>query len=582
MEKLREPLIDIAKKIKWIPSFGLEREIDWLKNMQDWLISKKRYWGLALPIYECDNCHNFEVIGSKEELKQKAVKGWEKFSAKGGSASGGEGHSPHRPWIDEVKIKCSKCGETVSRIPDVGNPWLDAGIVPFSTMKYSADKDYWQKWFPADFICESFPGQFKNWFYSLIVMSTVLEKTNPVKTVFGYALVKDEKGEEMHKSKGNAIWFDIAVEKIGADVMRWMYARQNPVYNLNFSYKSAEEIKKKLLILWNSFVFFQTYVDKNELPVKETTPKTDNLLDKWILSRFNNLLEKTTKNLDKYNIFAAGDIIEDFFINDFSLWYIRRSRQRFQNSENENKKREAVETFYFILLSLIKIISPIMPFLAEEMYQSLRRENMPESIHLYDWPKAEKELINPELEEKMEKVREVVNTALAERIKEKIRVRQPLAKLKIKNRASIYGSEGKEEDEVLFAHQKLKVDNELLDLIKEEINVKEVIFDKKIKKEIELDTKITPKLKEEGQIREITRQIQEMRKKSDLKPHHQATVFMFGSPEINKILAKNKDFILKTARLKDILLKEKTNQMFDLEENIKVADENLWLAIKKN
>ncbi|MBU4204723.1 class I tRNA ligase family protein, partial [Patescibacteria group bacterium] len=196
MEKLRKPLMEATKTIKWIPGFGLERELDWLKNMHDWLISKKRYWGLALPIFECQ-CGNFEVVGSKEELKKLAVAGWEKF----------EGHSPHRPWIDEVKIKCSKCGELVSRISDVGNPWLDAGIVPFSTMGYYQNRDYWKKWFPIELVCESFPGQFKNWFYSIIVMSVVLENISPVKTIFGYASVRDEKGEEMHKSKGNAIWF---------------------------------------------------------------------------------------------------------------------------------------------------------------------------------------------------------------------------------------------------------------------------------------------------------------------------------------------------------------------------------------
>ena len=283
MDKLRKPLMDVAKKIKWIPDFGLERELDWLKNMQDWLISKKRYWGLALPIFECE-CGNFEVIGSKEELKKRAVEGWNEF----------EGQSPHRPWVDKVKIKCSKCGQLVSRILDVGNPWLDAGIVPFSTLKYFSDKKYWQQWFPAEFICESFPGQFKNWFYSLIVMSTVLENQNPAKTIFGFALVRDEKGEEMHKSKGNAIEFKEAAEKIGADVMRWMYVKQNPAYNLNFGFKPAEEIKRKLLTLWNSFLFFQTYADKESLINKAVQPKSKNILDRWIISRLNYLIEEAT------------------------------------------------------------------------------------------------------------------------------------------------------------------------------------------------------------------------------------------------------------------------------------------------
>ncbi len=316
MEKLRERLMKSARKIRWIPSFGLERELDWLKNMQDWLISKKRYWGLALPIYECSKCNNFEVIGSKEELKEKAVEGWGEF----------RGHSPHRPWVDKVKIKCSKCGQILSRIPDVGNPWLDAGIVSFSTIKYFSDKDVWQKWFPIDFICESFPGQFKNWFYSLLVMSQVLEKCPPMKTIFGYATVVDEKGEEMHKSKGNAIWFDEAVEKIGADVMRWMYAKQNPVYNLRFGYRAAEETKRKLLTLWNSYAFFETYVSKKEIPNpkfqipnKSQFSSSKSLLDKWILSRFNSLIRRVTKSLDNYDANRASSAIENFFINDLSF-----------------------------------------------------------------------------------------------------------------------------------------------------------------------------------------------------------------------------------------------------------------------
>ncbi|MDO8638660.1 MAG: class I tRNA ligase family protein, partial [Candidatus Daviesbacteria bacterium] len=230
----RQQMIEVVKNINWMPKWGLDRELDWLKNMHDWLISKKRYWGLALPIWECSKCNNFEVIGGREELKEKAVEGMDKF----------EGHTPHKPWIDEVKIKCSKCGEISLRIPDVGNPWLDAGIVPFSTMS--------EDWFPADFITESFPGQFKNWFYSLIAMSTALAQTNPFKNVLGFASVRDEKGEEMHKSKGNSIEFNEAADKIGVDVMRWVFVTQNPENNLNFGYGVTDMVKRRFyLIFWN-------------------------------------------------------------------------------------------------------------------------------------------------------------------------------------------------------------------------------------------------------------------------------------------------------------------------------------------
>ena len=551
MEKLRKPLMEVAKKIKWIPSFGLERELDWLKNMQDWLISKKRYWGLCLPIYEC-SCGNFEVIGSKEELKERAVEGWEEFS----------GYSPHRPWVDKVKIKCSKCGKKISRIPDVGNPWLDAGIVSFSTMGYFIDKDYWKLWFPSDLICESFPGQFKNWFYSLIVMSTVLENTNPTKTIFGYASVRDEKGEEMHKSKGNAIWFEEAVEKLGAEPMRWMYVKQNPIYNLKFGWKGGKETERKLLTFWNSFIFFQTYVDKNEIPEKLVLPKTNNILDKWIISRLNNLIGKVTRNLDRYNAAVASSVIEKFFIDDLSLWYIRRSRQRFQKPKNKEEKKEAIETLYYVIFNLIKLAAPMMPFLTEEIYQNLKLKNIPESIHLINWPKMDKELINQELEEKMKKVREIVTLTLAERAKVGIKVRQPLQKLKIKN-------------------EKLKMDRQLLELIKDEVNVKEIIFDKKIKNEIELDTKITVSLKEEGIVREIIRNIQEMRKKAGLKPKDKILVQYSGTPDLNKILLKNKKSILEEAKVKNLTLREKSKGVFDVEKEIMVDNKKLWLAIKK-
>jgi len=224
MEELRYEIMDVVGQINWIPAFGLERELDWLRNMDDWMISKKRYWGLALPIYDCPQCGSFEVIGGKDELQELAVSGWEEF----------EGHSPHRPWVDAVKIRCRKCNAEISRIKDVGNPWLDAGIVPFSTLHYLTDHRYWQQWFPADFVTESFPGQFRNWFYSMLVMSTVLEDTAPFKTLFGYATLVAEDGTPMHKSKGNMIVFDEAAERVGSDTMRWLFANHIPEKKSSF------------------------------------------------------------------------------------------------------------------------------------------------------------------------------------------------------------------------------------------------------------------------------------------------------------------------------------------------------------
>jgi isoleucyl-tRNA synthetase len=567
MEKIREPLVNIAKKINWIPEFGLDRELDWLKNMQDWLISKKRYWGLALPIFECEKCKNFEVIGSKEELQKRAIDGWEDF----------EGHSPHKPWIDSVKIKCKKCGEAVSRIKDVGNPWLDAGIVPFSTMGYFSEKNQWKKWFPVELVCESFPGQFKNWFYSLLVMSAVLEETGPVKTIFGYATVHDEKDEPMHKSKGNAIWFDDAAEKSGVDPIRWICAKQNPAENLRFGYNILDEAQKKLLVLYNVYSFFDTYTKGGKTFNEESKLNSNNILDKWILSKIHHLAGVAEFNFDKYNIAKAVFAIEDFFINDLSLWYIRRSRKRFH--ENSPDKEEAINTLYYVLLNFTKIIAPVMPFFAEEMYQTLclnsksqnpnPKSEMPESVHLCDWPNLkENSQTDLELEEGMDEARSLVNLILAERASKFIKVRQPIASVKIKSK-----------------NLKIKNKEELLELIKEETNIKEIIFDSKSpaneKIELELDTKITKELKEEGITREIIRHIQDMRKKAGLKPSDEISVFFFSDEELNKILKDNKQQILKEIKIKDFYFNQETNINFDFKKEAEVDDKKILLSIKK-
>ncbi len=434
MDTLRYEIAEVAKKVeRWIPEWGLDRELDWLKNMSDWCISKKRYWGLALPIWEC-SCGHFIVIGSKDELQQKACEGWEEF----------QGKTPHRPWIDKIKVKCEKCGKLMPRIPDVGNPWLDAGIVPYSTMRppedmhnfyngYPYDKSYWEQWFPADFITECFPGQFRNWFYAILTMSTVLENKPPFKVLLGHALVRDEFGEEMHKSKGNAIWFDDAAEKMGADLMRWMFARHNPVQNLNFGYGPAEEIKRNLLTLWNVYSFFITYANiDNFNPVgKMLTKENLTKLDCWILSRTHSLIKKCVRYYDKYDVASVVKEVEYFF-DDLSNWYLRRNRRRFWKSENDLDKETAYLVLYSCLLNLLKLISPIMPFWTEDMYQNLVRSvdrNAPLSIHLCDFPEVDESMINQELENEVALIRKIVSMGRSARNKVHIKVRQPLGQI---------------------------------------------------------------------------------------------------------------------------------------------------------
>ncbi len=473
----REQMMEVAKNINWIPKWGLERELDWLRNMHDWLISKKRYWGLSLPVWECGNCGNFEVIGSKKELKEKAVEGWKEF----------EGNSPHRPWVDQIKIKCSKCNEIISRIPDVGNPWLDAGIVTFSTMP----KDY----FPADFITESFPGQFKNWFYSLIAMSTAISGEAPFKNILGFASLLDEKGEPMHKSKGNSIEFNEAADKIGADIMRWMYATQNPENNLLFGFTPAAEVKRRFyLILWNCYKFFIDYATVTNWDCDESSDVKNELtvLDKWVLARLTQVVLTVNKSISKYDASTASRSIEDFVVNDFSTWYIRRSRDKVGLEAKENNVTLSV--MYGVLITLTKLLAPFTPFISEEIFKNLTGE---ESVHLQSFPEGDRGLMDEKLIEDMKRLRQIVELGHAFRKNATIKLRQPLSKITY--------------------FDKIQLSLELEEILATEVNVKTVEYRQDTGDlKIELDLKITDELKIEGDVRELMRSIQQLRKDAQL------------------------------------------------------------------
>ncbi|PIR79726.1 MAG: isoleucine--tRNA ligase [Candidatus Levybacteria bacterium CG10_big_fil_rev_8_21_14_0_10_35_13] len=525
----REQMAEVAKKINWLPDWGLERELDWLKNMHDWLISKKRYWGLALPIWECKKCKNFEVIGSKAELKERAVSGWNKF----------EGNSPHRPWIDEVKIKCSKCGNMVNRIPDVGNPWLDAGIVPFSTMP--------EEWFPAEFITESFPGQFKNWFYSLIAMSTALKKTNSFKTVLGFASVRDEQGEEMHKSKGNAIEFNEAADKIGVDVMRWLYLKQDPEQNLNLGYHVTDDVRRYFhLRLWNVYSFFVTYANINKFQIssiRQAQDKnfkfqiSDNVLDKWIISRLNKTIKVSTELIEEYSADKAVGEIENFVINDLSNWFVRRSRDRVSfSNENIKDKDTCLSILYFVLMELSKLLAPFIPFISEEIYTNVSKKD---SVHLENWPEFNDKLIDKKLEEEMQSARQIVESAHALRKSSEVKVRIPIKEM--------------------FYNGPFEISEEILNIVKDEINAYSLTFDKKSDvygvfaktSDDNLDLQF-------GLARDIVRKIQQERKKLETKANEKVMVYLPYWPKeheeyikkkamINKIIEDNDFKVVKNA-----------------------------------
>ncbi len=453
-EQLREPLIEAARTVKWMPDYMGKRMEDWLNNMQDWCISRRRFWGLPLPFYYCEDCGHIMIVGSRDELAKLA------------GISADELPELHRPWIDEVVIKCEECGGKAIRTEDVGDCWLDAGIVPFSTLKYKEDRGYWEKWFPAEFICEM-REQIRLWFYSMLFMGVTLENRAPYESVLIHERVFDERGNPMHKSLGNVIWFDEAADKIGTDVMRWLFASQNTAYNINFGYGPAKEIKRRLLTFWNSYTFFMTYASLDQPEVSltlDTMPASPlkNLteLDRWILSRLHTVIERATEAYERYSVIFVVKHVEAFF-DDLSNWYIRRNRRRFWRASSDTDKQAAYQTLYTVLVEVTRLIAPIVPFLSEEIYQNLVvsvHSDAPQSVHLSDFPKARRDLIDEGLEEDVALVKRVVSLGLSARNKAGIKVRQPLRRLLVR-------LEGPEQESGL---------ERFIDEMLDELNVKKV------------------------------------------------------------------------------------------------------------
>ncbi len=421
----RDQIMESAKQARWIPGWGLERELDWLRNMGDWMISKKRYWGLALPIWECHQCGHFEVIGGRDELKARAVSGWEEF----------EGHTPHRPWVDAVKIRCAQCGdETASRIKDVGNPWLDASIVSLSTVGYFSDRAYWEKWFPADFIVEALPGQFRNWFYALLAVSTMMVGRSPFKVLKGHGLVLDDESKPMHKSEGNAIDFNEAAGEIGVDAMRWLYAMTPPERNVLFGPKHCDEVRREVILpWWNVYAFFCNLARVDRFDPREHAAGDEDrsLLDRWILSDLHKLIRIAHES---YSTFDVARLCNESrrFIEVLSTWYVRRSRRRFYGEGWPVDKRAAYSTLYNVLNTLNRLFAPIVPFMAEKIYQNLvagRIEDAPASVHHAPFPEADESLIDDSLSAHVEASLRLVSLARAARKESRLKVRQPLAGL---------------------------------------------------------------------------------------------------------------------------------------------------------
>ena len=629
----REEIKKIVKDINWIPDWGYDREIEWLDNMGDWMISKKRFWGLALPIWKFED-GSFYVVGSKEELKKLSVEGWNDF----------KDNSPHRPWVDKVKIKHPETGLIGTRVEDVGNPWLDAGIVPFSTLSYIDDKDYWSKWFPADFVVECFPGQFRNWFYSLLAMSTIMESKPPFKTLLGHALVKDETGKDMHKSWGNAIWFEDAAEKMGVDTMRWLYASQNPEYNLLFGYNLADEERKHLITLWNTYSFFITYASLDKFNPSIHTLDSVELkeLDKWILSKIYDFTLKSEKLYNSYEVFKLMKLSK-LILDDVSNWYVRRNRRRFWKSENDNDKMAAYSTLYNVLLGYIKVMSPIIPFLSEEMYGNLVcsfDESAPNSIHLCDFPKIDKSSIDKNLIEEIDVVKQIVVYGRSARNKVNLKIRQPLKNVKVflksgnydivqkykgqisdelnvknveiansledivtfeiklnfnslgqkygKNMKDIINeinnsntdkliNEFEKNNNISLAKDKFVLLGEDFEIIENSLNEYSLSGDKNIKTSI--NSCLTDDLIKEGIVRDMVRKVQNLRKESDFQVSDRIDVLINCDNQIYESIKqhikyfKNETLCMNINRSKEI--------DFNFTTSFKIKSENIELGIKK-
>ncbi|MCL4290240.1 MAG: isoleucine--tRNA ligase [Thermoleophilia bacterium] len=439
-DPVRPQLLEANAAVEWTPDYFGKRMDDWLRNMDDWNISRQRYFGLPLPFYPCA-CGHLNVIGSLAELNERATAGLEGLE------------ELHRPWIDEVTIRCESCGGDVHRIPEVGDVWLDAGIVPFATLGWRnpsavaggyatgasrglsgadlPDHSYWERWFPAHWVSEM-REQIRLWFYSLLFMSVVLEGRAPYRQVLSYEKLLDEDGRAMHGSLGNAIDADEAFARMGADVMRWMYCAQPPSQNIRFGFGPAELVKRKLLTTWNSVSFLVTYGG-----IEGFRPRYDDLagtiasaelrpLDRWLLARTQELLADATR---AYESFMTVGVIRAFeaFVDDLSNWYIRRSRRRFYEYDDA-----AFRTLWYALVQAVRVIGPVMPFLAEHLWQRLVAgpcDDAPDSVFLAGWPEPLAELADEALVAEVADARQAIELGRAARQAAGVKLRQPLRRV---------------------------------------------------------------------------------------------------------------------------------------------------------
>ncbi len=597
MTAVKDDLVRNNKTINWIPaSIGEGRFGNWLENIQDWGVSRNRYWGTPLNIWECE-CGHQHSIGSREELYK--MSGNEKAKTV----------EFHRPYIDEITITCPECGRQMKRVPEVIDCWFDSGAMPFAQHHYPFEnKELFEQQFPANFISEAV-DQTRGWFYSLLAESTLLFNKAPYKNVIVMGHVQDENGQKMSKSKGNAVDPFNALETYGADAIRWyFYTSSAPWLPKRFSGKAVQEGQRKFMgTLWNTYAFVVLYANIDNCDASKYTLEYDKLpvMDKWLLSKLNSTVAEVDSNLDQYRIPEAAKALQDF-VDEMSNWYVRRSRERFWAKGMEQDKINAYMTLYTALVTICKAAAPMIPFMTEDIYQNLVRSNdasAPESIHLCDFPVVNKDHIDKKLEEDMEDVLDAVVMGRACRNEAAIKNRQPISRMYIK--ADFTLSEFYQEiiedelnvKEVVFTDDvrdftsytfkpqlrtvgpkygkqlggiqkhlaaldgnaamdelnadgalKFDVDGVAVELTKDDLLIdmaqKEgYVSQEDNKMTVVLDTNLTPELVEEGFVYEIISKIQTMRKESGFEVTDHIRVSINGNDRLSEIARKNKDAI---------------------------------------
>ena len=465
---LKDKIIEANKTVNWYPDYvGEKRFGNWLENLNDWAISRNRYWGTPIPLWECE-CGHKEMIGSREELVEKSIEDIDTTI------------ELHRPYVDDVHIKCPKCGKAMTRIKDVMDCWFDSGAMPFAQYHYPFEnKELFENQFPADFISEGI-DQTRGWFYSLLVISTFIMGKSPYKNVLVNDLITDKHGHKMHKSKGNAIEPFTVIKNYGADPIRWYMLYTSPVWTpLRFDEDGVKEVSSKFFsTLKNTYNFFVMYANIDNIDPKEYEIKYEDLeeIDKWLISKYNKLVKNVTESMNKFDATIATREIQNFVAEDLSNWYIRRNRRRFWASENDTNKLAVYKVTYDILVGICKLIAPIAPFTSEEIYTKLTGE---ESVHLADYPTYDEKLINEKIENRMDLVRDLISLGRNIREDVKIKVRQPLS-------------------EALVDAKNESLISDLTELIKEELNVKEVKFIKDVENYMNFTVK--PNFKEVGKV----------------------------------------------------------------------------------